>query len=267
MKESKYDIPDGLFEDSPEKLTDYDVEAKALQLRDAWGIGDLPIRKLAVLLENHGIICVSDELPDKVEAFSYWTDLTGSGIEHPVIVGNQDKTFFRQRFTLAHELGHLLLHRYVEDFDVDTNHKLYEHQANRFASAFLMPEDRFSNSLYSITLNALPEQKKRWGASVGAIVERLKDLGMIDENRYKSYQIEMSRKGWKKCEPLDKETPREENYYLNRALQFISDNHLGSAAECSSKTGLRYEELARITSNPSLFFGDVSPVQLSFSPS
>ena len=266
IKENAHDIPDTLFEDSPENLSDFDVEAKALQLRDAWGVGDLPIRKLAILLENHGIICVSDELPDKVEAFSYWVDLSGSGMEHPVIIGNQDTTFFRQRFTLAHELGHLVLHRYVEDFEAEANNKLYEHQANRFASAFLMPEKRFSNSLYSTTLSALPEQKRRWGASVGSIVERLKDLGLINEDRYKFYQIEISRRGWKRCEPYDKETPREESYYLNRAFQFISDNHLGSAADCLSFTGLRRDELARISSNPSLFLGDSSPIRLSFIP-
>ena len=266
VKETTPEIPDDLYAINPEALTDFDVEAKAMQLRDVWGIGDLPIRNLAILLENHGIICVNDELPDKVEAFSYWIDFSETGFEHPIIISNQEKTFFRQRFTLAHELGHLVLHRYVEESDVDKNYKFYEQQANRFASAFLMPEQRFLRSLYSITINALIEQKRRWGASVASIIERLKDLEVIDQDRYKYYQIELSRRHWKPCEPFDKETPREEPYYLNRAFQFISDQHLGSAADCISFTGLRREELARISSNPMLFIGDSIPVNLSFSP-
>lgn len=264
--ENAPDIPDSLYEDSPETLSDFDIEAKALLLRDAWGIGDLPIRNLAILLENHGIICVNDELPNKVEAFSYWVDLTGNGVAHPIIIGNQEKTYFRQRFTLAHEVGHLILHRYVDDYEIENNPSLYEQQANRFASAFLMPEQRFTYSLYSTTLNALPAQKKRWGVSIGAIVERLKDLGIIDGDRYRFYQVELSRRHWRKNEPYDRETPREESYYLNKAFQFISDQHLGSAADCVSFTGLRREELARISSNPLLFLGDSVPVQLNFSP-
>ena len=266
IKISPSDIPDTLYEPAPETLSEFDIEAKAMQLRDAWGIGDLPIRKLAVLLENHGIICINDELPDMIDAFSYWADPTGNGHEIPVIIQNQNKTYFRQRFTLAHELGHLLLHRYVDDIEIETNYKLYENQANRFASAFLMPAKRFLGSMYSTTMNAFPEQKKRWGTSIASIIERLKALGIIDDDRYKFFQIELSRRGWKKKEPFDCDTPREEPYFLNRAFQFISDKNLGSAAACSSFTGFKLEELARITSNSVLFLGDSSPVRLDFSP-
>lgn len=264
IQEEKPNIEEGLFENNPESLDVYDIEAKAMQLRESWGVGDLPIRNLTVLLENHGIICIDEELPKEISAFSYWVDFSHNGLQHPVIIQNQSLTYFRQRFTLAHELGHIVLHRYVDNDEMELNHKLYEEQAFRFASAFLMPAQRFSDSLYVLTLKAMPEQKRRWGVSIASIVKRLNDLELIDDEHYKYLQIEISRKGWKKREPLDRETPREAPCYMNRAFDFIVANKLGTAFECSSYTGLRMDELARISSNQMFSFVDGNLFQPSF---
>lgn len=253
IKECQTTIPDELYEDNPETLSFYDIEAKAANLRQSWGVGDLPIRNLSTLLENHGIICICNNLPSSVDAFSYWVDFSGNGIQHPVIIQNNDKNYFRQRLTLAHELGHLILHRFVDDDEMERKYKFYEEQAKHFASAFLMPEPRFTSSLYSTTLGSLQEQKRKWGTSVAAIVYRLKELGVLDDNKFRYLQIEMSRRKWKKREPYDDETPREKPYYLNQAFKFAFEKTSGSVSDCSYETGLRMDELAVISGNPELF--------------
>ncbi|MDA6083001.1 ImmA/IrrE family metallo-endopeptidase, partial [Escherichia coli] len=72
-----------------------------------------------------------------------------------ILFGNDRSVPSRIKFTLAHELGHFLLHKSVkkEDFNKKDVYKRMEEEANHFASAFLLPAETFSNELVSHTLD------------------------------------------------------------------------------------------------------------------
>ncbi|MHB1787075.1 MAG: ImmA/IrrE family metallo-endopeptidase [Acidimicrobiales bacterium] len=103
----------------------------------------------------------------------------------------------RQRFTLAHELGHLVLHtrrRFVPD---------PEDEANRFAGAFLIPRDRAEEFVSTdVTLRDLAQLKATWGVSIQALIMRCSQLGLIDPARKASLFKQLSARGWRKTEPV-----------------------------------------------------------------
>ncbi|KUO78397.1 MAG: hypothetical protein APF81_16380 [Desulfosporosinus sp. BRH_c37] len=177
------------------------IQDKASELRKHWGIGLLPIKNMTELLENNGIsIFVADTTDLKTDAYSRIIN----GI--PVIVLNKGKgTSVRWRFSLAHELGHLFLHRGLSETDFALRNRELEDEANLFAEYFLMPTDGFKNSFMATKLEHFIPLKKEWGVSVAAIIYHCNRIGLIDVHKTKSLQIQMSKQGWKKKEPLDDE--------------------------------------------------------------
>jgi Zn-dependent peptidase ImmA (M78 family) len=101
----------------------------------------------------------------------------------------------RLRFSLAHELGHLVCH--------DVPNPQQEIQANQFASEFLMPSDDIADDLRDFSLNKAMELKLYWGTSMQALTHKAWELGIISDSRYKNCLIEMSRRGWRKNEPIE----------------------------------------------------------------
>lgn len=102
----------------------------------------------------------------------------------------------RKRLTLAHELGHLVLHDNFPGEDA-------ERDANRFAAEFLMPESTFSPLLKrtALTLPNLAALKIEWKVSMQAIFERGMSLGYATSDDRRKFYIAMNRKGWKVNEP------------------------------------------------------------------
>lgn len=177
------------------------IQDKASELRKHWGTGLRPIKNMTELLENNGIsIFVADTTDLKTDAYSRIIN----GI--PVIVLNKGKgTSVRWRFSLAHELGHLFLHRGLSETDFALRNRELEVEANLFAEYFLMPTDGFKNSFMATKLEHFIPLKKEWGVSVAAIIYHCNRIGLIDVHKTKSLQIQMSKQGWKKKEPLDDE--------------------------------------------------------------
>src|SRR6266571_1603535 len=130
----------------PKSLADDEIEQIALRLRESWELGTLPIPDMTVLMENNGILVTYGDLESaKLDAFSNVSEFDGS---FHVFLGSDRSTAVRSRFDAAHELGHLVLHSHLnkkdlEDKEKTKKHSLIEHQAYRFASAFLMPADSF----------------------------------------------------------------------------------------------------------------------------
>ena len=87
----------------------------------------------------------------------------------------------RSRFDAAHELGHLILHQKVKRSAIanPVGHQLLEKQANRFAGAFLLPEESFATDFYSSTLDALRIVKEKWLVSIAMILYRAQELEFI----------------------------------------------------------------------------------------
>lgn len=176
---------------SPEYIANYN--RKVLKLRK-----DEPIVNICSVLESNGIIIYEMDTHDKFDGISFFSEQG-----YPIIVINKGFSNDRKRFTIAHELGHILLHN-ESNFPISEfrDEKTKEKEANAFASEFLMPSSEIKNSLRGITLSEVAHLKSYWLTSMSSIIRRAKDLKCISEDRYKYFMIEMSRNGFNKNEPV-----------------------------------------------------------------
>ena len=122
----------------------------------------------------------------------------------------------RQRFTIAHELGHLKLHRYRHVDDERSREK----EEHRFAGAFLYPREVAEVDISkSLSLNGYARIKARWGIAIQALIQRGRDLRLISPDRHRSLMIQVLSRGWRKHEPV--EVGIEEPLLLWRVLSSI----------------------------------------------
>ncbi|TFV52495.1 XRE family transcriptional regulator [Blastococcus sp. TF02A-35] len=126
----------------------------------------------------------------------------------------------RQRFTIAHEIGHLGLHSHMPPPATAADAQRIERQAHRFASAFLAPAQPLIEDWERlggrVTLSTLAELKATWGIAIKALVVRFQQLGIIDADQATSLYKQISKRGWNKHEPVP--TTNEEPIWLQRAL-------------------------------------------------
>ena len=168
-----------------------EADRAARSLRVHWGLGNDPIPNLVELLEEQGVKVLAINLTN-IDGLTARVRRIGKGAV-PVIVVNRKEWGERQRFTLAHELGHMVM---------DVAAKLDgEKAAYRFAGAFLMPADslwaEIGKHRKAIGWGELFELKKLFGASVQAITYRCKDLGIFSQATFKRLFDEFERLGWR----------------------------------------------------------------------
>lgn len=170
-------------------------EKMAQAIRKYWGLGTSPIDNLVDVLEAHNIIVLMfDFNSDKLDGFVVPADN-----EIACIAINANKAFSpdRQRMSLSHELGHLLLH--CNDFPDEKT----EDEANRFAAEFLAPASVIENELMPpLSLARLRDLKIRWKVSMASLVFRAHSLKTIDDKKYKNAMIYLSANGFRKSEPF-----------------------------------------------------------------
>src|SRR5262249_24933714 len=142
-------------------------------LRFEWELGNRGIPNLVHLLETHGVRIFS--LPERlgeVDAFSFWRHDT------PYILLDTRKSAEHGRFDAAHELGHLVIH---SDGGLPRGRER-ELEANRFAAAFLMPEDDVrACRLRNAGVKQIITAKRRWGVPALALAHRLHELGLTPD--------------------------------------------------------------------------------------
>lgn len=179
-----------------------EADMAARSLRDHWGLGHDPIPNLVELLEEQGIKILAVDLTN-IDGLTARVRRTKKS-DVPVIVVNRKEWGERQRFTLAHELGHIVL---------DVNARVDEEKAaHRFAGAFLMPAEalwaKIGKHRTSIGWDELFELKQIFGASVQAVTYRCKDLGIFNVSLFRRLFDEFTRRGWRTPpykEPYSKE--------------------------------------------------------------
>ncbi|UQY89295.1 helix-turn-helix domain-containing protein [Stenotrophomonas rhizophila] len=166
--------------------------AAAMALRTYWGIGMKPIGPLLKLLEVKGVRLFSlAERHKNVDAFSCWRDGT------PMMFLNGFKSAERGRFDAAHELGHLVLHAHCGASGRDA-----EREADRFAAAFLMPQDDLISQISpQPSLEILIRAKSRWGVSLAALVRNCYEAKLISEWHYRDMYRTLSIAGYRTKEP------------------------------------------------------------------
>lgn len=201
------------------EITDSVIEEAADACRKLWNLGEGPIGDTLLLLENAGAVVALEETGiARIEGLSAWS---ASG--RPFILLCADKgNAFRSRFDAAHELGHLILHRYIDAPGDAASHKLMELQAHRFAGAFLLPARGFVAEVSTpVSLQALVFLKQRWGVSVAAMIMRLRALGVVSEDGYLRLIKHRSAKWGNKREPLDDERTPEAPRLLKRTMELL----------------------------------------------
>jgi Zn-dependent peptidase ImmA (M78 family)/transcriptional regulator with XRE-family HTH domain len=191
-------------------------ERAARHVRDRWGMSAGPAPHLVRLLENHGVLVVfSPPQAASVDAYSFDSRL------RPVVVLNPVKhDYYRQRFDVAHELGHLVMHT-----DAEPGGRTVEDQANRFAAEFLMPAAGIRGELPT-TMNAAAWQslarcKERWGISIQALLYRARRLGALTEVSYRNAMATLTARGWRRTEP-GLVTVLEQPSMLPRAVELLA---------------------------------------------
>ena len=218
------------------EITDTDIEDAADKCREVWGLKDGPISDVLLLLENSGVIVAREETgTPKIEGLSSWSK---SG--RPLILLSSDKgNAYRSRFDAAHELGHLVLHKYIDAPSDPAAHKMMEQQAHRFAGAFLLSSKGFSAEVASpVTLQGLVFLKKRWGVSVAAMIMRLVALGVVGENDYLRLIKLRSAKWGNKKEPNDEDREAENPRLLRRTVELLQQEGVLTAEALPSLLGL-----------------------------
>jgi Zn-dependent peptidase ImmA (M78 family)/DNA-binding XRE family transcriptional regulator len=174
-----------------------DPVAAAQRTREALGWApDQPIPALIRTLERGGVWVVAIPMPwPQREAFSAWA---GGDASTPVIVVTTTTAGDRRRFSVAHELGHLVLHQVPQG----SPHNV-EQQADAFAAAFLLPEAAMRQVLVPpITLTTLADLKARWGVSLQALIRRARTLEIIPLSHYRALYAQLGARGWRTQEPL-----------------------------------------------------------------
>jgi Zn-dependent peptidase ImmA (M78 family)/DNA-binding XRE family transcriptional regulator len=172
-----------------------DIEQVATDIRKSWNLGEAPIQQLTELLEDKGFKILEVETSENFVGLSGYAE----EMEIPVIAVFKEGDYVRKRFTIAHELAHLLL-----DFS-DCGNDNHEKLCHAFAGALLLPEkvirEEFCGERKKITEWELKKLKGVYGISMQAIMARARTLGLVSEYTYKMFQIYVSKNGWRKNEP------------------------------------------------------------------
>jgi Zn-dependent peptidase ImmA (M78 family)/DNA-binding XRE family transcriptional regulator len=196
------EIPNKVYDLNPYEYNS--PENVARLLRQKWHVPKGPISNLTKLVESSGIFVLYVDHNDEKLDGELMPDEHGLS----VIYINKDISPDRQRYTLAHELGHLIMHcgKYIPTIEEA------EVEADRFASEFLMPELEIKHQLSSrLSFSQLGDLKRYWKCSMSSIVMRAYKLGIIGKDRYTSLYVQLSRAGYKKKEPemgIVKEVPQ-----------------------------------------------------------
>lgn len=181
----------------------------ARSVREQWGVRRGRLDSVVEFVEGAGALVVCRELVTPVPLDSGAESVPVDAVscspegENPLVLLNVGTPAERQRFTLAHELGHMVMHRIP--------HPAQEKQANDFAAELLMPVREIRSDLQSepVTVQRLLDLKNEWRVSMWALLRRAHTLGVISDWQYRTLAVEMSSLGYRTREPgaLKPETP------------------------------------------------------------
>jgi Zn-dependent peptidase ImmA (M78 family) len=223
-------------------LSAKDIEDLASATRRYWGLGDGPISNVLNLFENNGIVVSRLDLEaDTLDALSQWSSYDSTPY---IFLSSAKQSAARSRFDLSHELAHLIAHVNLNK-NICYNpieHSVLEKQAHRFASAFLLPAQSFTNDLVSPTLDCFWALKEKWQVSIAAMIMRCSHLEIIEEDYARKLWINYNRRGWAKREPLDERLAIEQPKLLRRSFELLVKEQILTREDITSQ--LPYPKLA-----------------------
>lgn len=231
--EQEYQLPEPSI---PTLRETDDPENAARLVRQHWGLGDKPIGNVLRLLESKGVRVLSLEEQNKnVDAFSFWRN------EKPFVFLNTFKTAEHSIFDCGHELGHLVLHKHGDPKPT----KSAEVEANRFSSAFLMPEHdvRAVIPRRLISTKKIIEAKSRWKVSAMALTVRLNQIGLLSDWQYRSLCIELGKLGYRTNEKIGIE--RERSVVWQKVLQDLWSKKL-TKEDIGKQLSIPHDEVEKL---------------------
>lgn len=221
------------------------IEDLARHIRELWGVPSGPIESMVELIErNGGIIVPCDFETDLLDAMSQRID--GMPV---VFFINPNAPADRIRHTLAHELGHMLLHTLSLRED-----EAMENEADEFAGAFLLPADEIRSQLRRFDLRQLANLKSYWKVSMASLAVRADRLNLITPYQAKTFWMEMGRLGYRRREP--NEPQAEVPQQLSRMVLFHQRELGYTRSDMATLLDLVPEEFDRL-------YGDSTRVQIS----
>jgi len=227
--EQYLDLPPVDFPDFGPIESSRDAAIAAQKCREHWRLGKGPIESVARLIEHAGGVITSlGDISEKVDALSVHR-------ERPIIVINSKKNSPRLRFDLAHELGHMVMHKGVESGCRDT-----ESQADQFASYFLLPQEALLTSYRPssrISWQSIKQIKIKWGISMRAVVFRLRQANLITPSQYRTANITLSKKGARN-EELDEMVIREKPELFRNAFGLLGETFGSSFGGVFERLGI-----------------------------
>lgn len=243
------DFPD--LPNAQSQLTEFsldDIEDIAMHIRECWNLGTSPISNMARTLELHGvIICTIKTGFAETDACSAYV-----GGRPFIFLDTQKECAVRTRFNMAHELGHLILHGHISQADLEQKDVLnrVEHEANQFASCFLLPRNSFLVDVRSTSLQSFLPLKRKWKTSIQSMIYRCKDLALFSDSQWLYIQKQISAKRWRKNEPFDDEWPCEDASILRTAVKMLIERGDYSKEEFVSLFRLSPSDVEELCSLP-----------------
>jgi len=231
----------------PIELNDFDGKAKdvALIVRAAWKLPHGPVANLIEVIERaRGTVVPFDFGVRDIDAISRWP----IGMA-PLFFVNANSPMDRLRFTLAHELGHIIMHQN----SIDPN---MEHQADQFAAEFLIPEREIRPYLVNLSLDKLAVLKPYWKVSMAALLKRAADLNAITPRHARTLWMNMGKAGYRLREPVELGIPREQPTLLKEIIHVYLADLDYSVQELGELLQLFEEELYQMYIKPDQLLGD-----------
>ncbi|MEW9534895.1 ImmA/IrrE family metallo-endopeptidase [Agrobacterium radiobacter] len=182
-------------------------------IRRAWMIPDGPIRSLTALCERAGILVIKCDFVENVDGVTMrLRDVP------PIIFLNSKAPADRMRHSLAHELGHLIMH------SIPTEEM--ESEADLFAGELLAPASQLRSDIIGgrVTLERLVQLKQYWRVSVASLLYRAGAANLISENQSSYLWRQLSARGWRKTEPAETQFPHEATRLFDHILSLHRDS-------------------------------------------
>lgn len=217
-----------------------DADEIARAVRQRWSVPRGPVEDMTKLAEDAGIIVITlDFGSELIDGFCQYA---ADGVP-PLVFLNAAQPKDRLRFSLAHEVGHLIMHH--------TPHPQQEVEANRFASEFLMPSREIRSDFDGHSLVKFMDLKVYWGVSMQALMYKAWQTGKLTDRMYKYYAIEMSKRGFRKREPVDVSHLKETPATLRQIIRAHVDDLGYSIEDLGDMFGLLDDDIREIYPVPS----------------
>lgn len=239
------------------------IEDLAQKLRNNWGLSQKPATNILRTLEEKGFVIslVNNEV-NKVDAFSSKIIINNRSYYSIIVEGN-NYSYYRQQFSIAHELGHWLLHSdHLNPQDLEKDeYKEMEQEANEFAACFMLPQEAFTKdvSLDPLNLDYYVNLKKKWQVSIGAMIMRAFNLNIINSDDYQKLQRQISYRKWRTTEPLDNIKNISKPLALRQAIELLVENDIFKGYEIPRAIYNKYDVML-----PTHFIESVTNVDVGY---